>query len=128
MNRFTTTTSALGRPLDPSYRSNVVAIAVAALVGVVFAIYNLTASTPLESSWWTAAVAVFLSWAIAREIDPDRSAAATIAMPLAAIGAAFAAPSLLFAFGVLIGTRLIVGTVGLDLRLVEVLALAAIAA
>ncbi|MDJ0954549.1 MAG: hypothetical protein QNJ81_12800, partial [Acidimicrobiia bacterium] len=66
MDRLMVTTSPLGRPLDFRYRSNIVAVVGAVLVGAFFALYNALAAEPFASAWWSAAGAVFVAWAIAR--------------------------------------------------------------
>jgi hypothetical protein len=62
---------------------------------------------------WVAAAA-FLSWAIARELDPDRPGTATLAMTLAAV-AVILGPwetSLVISAAALLGLRVLAGTVG----------------
>jgi hypothetical protein len=111
--------SAIGRPLDPSYPSNRVAVIGAVLVGIGFGLYNLTATETLPSSAFAAAMAVFLAWAVGREIDPDNTRTAGLAMIGTAGFSLFFAPSLLLGAGVLIGTRLASGTVGLRLKPID---------
>jgi hypothetical protein len=72
-------------------------------------------------------VGVFLAWAIAREIDPDRPGTATLAM-VAAGGLAFIAPAAAgIAAVVLIGLRAMVGTVGTPLRIADLVVIVAAA-
>ncbi len=122
------TTSPLGRPLDFRYRSNIVVVIAAVVVGAAFGIYEFVAGDPLASSWWQAGGAVFVAWAIARELDPDRDLSGYAAMAFAALAAAVAAPSLLLGFGFLVGARLMAGTVGIGLGRVDPLAVIAISA
>jgi len=69
----------------------------------------------------TAAVGVFLAWAIARELDPDHPASAAIAIPLSfVLLLVLDPPSLLVSTGVLLGTRMAAGTVGTPLRPLDV--------
>ncbi len=120
--------SALGRPLDPRYRSNVIAAVGALAAGSIFLLLSLVFDASLAASPVGAAGAVFLSWAIAREIDPDSNQSAYMAMAVAFFASSFMAPSLLLGFGILIGTRLISATVGLPLKNTDLMALVAIGA
>ncbi len=63
----------LGRPLDPRYPSNRVAIVVPVAIGVLVAALadGGLADRALEGG--IALVASFLAWALGREIDPDRT-------------------------------------------------------
>jgi hypothetical protein len=105
--------SALGRPLDPRYPSNLIAVFGSGAAVLFFFIYNLMADDPLPTSAISAGFTVFLAWAISRELDPDHNASAYVAMLLAFVSVLFVTASPLFGFGVLIGTRLATGTVGL---------------
>jgi hypothetical protein len=120
--------SALGRPLDPRYLSNVVAAIGALATGIAFFLIAAVTDEPVAASPVGAAGAVFLAWAIAREIDPDRNQSAYLAMPIAFIASLFLAPSLLLGFGILVGTRLVSGTVGLRLKRFDLIALVGIGA
>ena len=105
--------SALGRPLDPRYLSNSIAVMGAGITFLFFLGYNLVASEPLATSAFGAGITVFLAWAIGRELHPDRNSAAYVAMAVAFFSVLYLEPSPMLAFGVLIATRLITGTVGL---------------
>jgi hypothetical protein len=118
--------SAMGRPLDPHYPSNLLAIAGSVGTGIVFAIFNLFASEPLASSPFAAGMAVFLAWAIGREIDPDNNAAAALAMLVAAVYSVLAAPSVMLGAGMLITSRLASGTVGIYLKSIDRIVLIAL--
>ncbi len=120
--------SPLGRPLDPSYVSNVVALVGAVVAGTVFLLLSGVFGITVAASPIGAAGAVFLAWAIAREIDPDSNGSAYLAMVIAFSASVFLAPSLLLAFGILVGTRLISATVGLPLKTTDLMALVAIGA
>lgn len=122
------TTSALGRPLDPRYLSNIVVIAAALVSGVAFWVLGSALDYEIAASPLGGAGAVFLAWAIAREIDPDRNGSAYAAMAIAFGLALLLAPSLLLGFGILVGTRLISATVGLPLKTSDLVALVAIGA
>lgn len=120
--------SALGRPIDPNYSSNVLAVGVAAGTALLFGVYNLVAAEPLASSWLSASVAVFIAWAIGRELDPDHNLSAALAMAVALLSALAVAPSLLFGFGVLTATRLCTGSSGVGLKPLDLVSVVAIGA
>ena len=61
------------------------------------------------------AVAVFLAWAIGRELDPDNTASASIAMILALVAVLAAPPAAGVVAVAMIALRMIAGTVGLTL-------------
>ncbi|MEX1093660.1 MAG: hypothetical protein WEF28_10950 [Acidimicrobiia bacterium] len=73
----------------------------------------------LEAVW--ASVTAFLAWATARELDPDRPHTATLAMGLAAMAAivGFWEIPLVISAAVLLGLRVLAGTVGGDLKPVD---------
>jgi hypothetical protein len=122
------TSSALGRPPDPRFLSNIIAITGALATGVLFWVLGNALGYDIASSPVGGAGAVFLAWAIAREIDPDRNGSAYIAMVISFALALWLAPSLLLGFGILVGTRLISSTVGLPLKTLDLVALVAIGA
>lgn len=120
--------SSLSRAVDPRYPSNRLVIAGALIASAVAALANLSGlDTGLGAV--SAAVGVFLAWAITRELDPDYPASAAVAMPvslvlLLAIGPA----SLLVSMGVLLGVRLVAGTVGAPLRPLDIVGVVGLAA
>lgn len=91
--------------------------------GIAIAMYGLFAVEPLPSGAFATGIAVFLAWAIGRELDPDHNTAAAAGMVVAFGASFFAAPSLLLATGTLLATRLIAGTVGIQFRPIDKLAL-----
>jgi hypothetical protein len=111
--------SALGRPIDRNYSSNVLAVGIAAGTAILFGAYNLIAAEPLASSWVEGSVGVFLAWAIGRELDPDRNISASLAMAVAFLSALAAAPSMLFSFGLLLAVRLSTGSPGVGMKWVD---------
>lgn len=66
-----------------------------------------------------ASVAVFLGWAVGRELDPDTPNVANLAMALALVAAVFFTPSVLIAGIALIGIRLVAGTVGAPITILD---------
>ena len=120
--------SSLGRDIDPSVPSNRLAIAgalIAALVAGLTTLFGLQ----IDIGPVSAAIAVFLSWAIARELDPDNPASAAIAMPVSLVLLVLLGPSsLLVSTGVLLGLRMTAGTVGTSLRPLDILGIVALAA
>ena len=124
-NTFLTPNSPLGRPLDFAYRSNRLVMAVSVVVAAGFFLVDLVSEANLPTSWWAAGVAVFLAWAIGRELDPDRTGVAAMAMAISVVFVLIASPSLLTATAILLAVRLASGTVGLPLGRVEVIVLVA---
>lgn len=121
--------SSLGRSIDPSYRSNRAAIAGSVLAALIVAVAGLGADGALGVGPIAAGGAVFLSWAIARELDPDHPASAVIALPIAfGVLAILGEPSLLLGAAVLLGARMTSGTVGARLRAVDIGVLIVLAA
>ena len=77
--------SGLARPVDISYRSNRNMLLVLLLALVAGTTYQLVVGMDfLDSLWWgvQAAFAVFLSWALGRELDPDINSTAMLSIPL----------------------------------------------
>lgn len=114
----------LGRPLDPAHRSNRLAMSVTSLSGISAAFLSwLFDGSPDVIGSGVVALGVFLAWAIAREIDPDRPGSATAAMLIAWPVALLAPPALLAAGVVLLGVRIMAGTVGGSLTTTDYLIL-----
>lgn len=78
--------SALARPLDISYRSNfsILLLNLFTLVAAFLYQWWYLDNVFGESVWWAvqAMLAVFLAWALGREIDPDVKATAFVATPI----------------------------------------------
>jgi hypothetical protein len=113
----------IGRPLDLTLQSNRIAVAgfglgTAVAAGAGWYRGDLSILAPLISG-----LAVFLAWAIARELTPDYPGAATIAIVLALAGVLVAPPSLVVSAVALIALRLIAGTVGAAISRFDVVAL-----
>ena len=120
--------SSLSRSVDPRYPSNRLAIAGALIAGVVTALANsFVLDTGLEPV--SAAVGVFLAWATARELDPDHPSSAAAAMPISLVFLLVVGPaSLLVSMGILLGVRLLAGTVGAPIRPLDIIGIVGLAA
>lgn len=106
-----TSITGIGRMLEPELRSHRVVLGGAMLGGVAYLALALAternvADAPLVS------VSVFLAWAVTRELDPDRPHIAVWAMPVAFAALVYVVPSALASAVILIGIRLVAGTVG----------------
>jgi hypothetical protein len=103
------------RPFDLSQTSNRIAIFGFAASGAASLVWDLAGGDSPEfvTALWVAA-ASFLSWAIARELDPDHPGTATLAMTLAAVAVIFGPweTSLVISAAALLGLRVLAGTVG----------------
>jgi hypothetical protein len=120
--------SSLSRIIDPRLSSNRLAIGgaltAAAAVGLSRLVGLDTALGPVSAS-----IAVFLAWAIARELDPDHPASAAIAIPIALLLLVSLGPaSLVVSTGVLLGARMTAGTVGTPLCLLDIIGIVALSA
>lgn len=109
----------LGRPFDLSKTSNRISLFGPLLVGLGSFGADMATGNSLEylEAVW-ASITAFLAWATARELDPDRPHTATLAMGLAglaAIAGLWEIP-LVISAAALLGLRVLVGTVGGDLR------------
>lgn len=81
--------SSIGRPVDARYPSNkavLLLMLVALLAGIGWGWFEGLAPTAVLLRGLGLALAVFASWALARELDPDRNATAFIAAALAVGG------------------------------------------
>lgn len=108
--------SAIGRPLDVRFPSNLYAIGAALASGGVGLLTELIrGDLSVVESFGSGAAAggsAFLGWAIAREIDPDRNATAYLAAPIGLAIWFFGAPALLVSGAVLLMARVVAGTTG----------------
>lgn len=116
--------TALSRPLDFHYPSNVFAAAISGLgfiVGLLLGLFEDKES--LEVVWLgvVTSMTVFTAWALARELDPDHSFSAGIASVLALAGMIiWRETTNFFAFYLmLVVLRGVVRTVGIPLTLVD---------
>lgn len=124
--------SSLGRPLDPSYKTNVAIMILTLLTGVVMGGVSL-----LQSGDFGLAIGagllygaiVFVAWAITREIDPDYGLAAFVSVALAFGAALWLMPSTiaLWSLGLIIlGSRMLTRVVGIRATLIDSLILVAV--
>jgi hypothetical protein len=122
--------TALGRPIRWSYPSNRFAVIGSAAGTVILAVIRLMQDRPVTiGNLVGTCAALFLAWAVAREIDPDEHPSAATALVLAALAILqFGFASVWLVVGVLLGLRSIVGTVGVSLRAGDVVVLSALAA
>ncbi|MGD2206818.1 MAG: hypothetical protein PVH17_08570, partial [Anaerolineae bacterium] len=118
--------TALGRPIDPNYPTNRAIAALTLVVMIGGAAYRLFAGAALfDSMLWGvgAGLAVFLAWALARELDPDHALSAFVAAGLMLIGLFFLEPpNLLMLFWLLLVLRIVNRTTGLPARPLDSLA------
>jgi hypothetical protein len=119
--------TALARPIDPNYPTNRAIALLALVVMVVGAILQWVGGAPLlESAGWgvSAGLSVFLSWALARELDPDHDLSAFVAAALMLFGLLlFNLPDLLALFWLILALRTINRTEGLPARPLDSLAI-----
>lgn len=100
--------SALARPIDLRYPSNVVAVVGSAITVLVYRRAGRTWSQALNG-----AGLAFLAWATARELDPDFPVTANAALPLAALaGLILPGGNAAAGFGPLSAVRLLADTTG----------------
>ncbi len=116
----------LGRPIDLSTKSNIIAIAGSALAGASSVLLSWLSTGDLGvPSATSVAIGVFLAWALAREIDPDTVSSSYLAMAIAAVIGLISSPAALVVAVLLLTTRVLAGTVGTALRPLDLLVLAA---
>lgn len=118
----------IGRELNPRIPSNRMAVIGAAGSFAVLLLVSWMRDDFSVLGAAFGAVAVFLGWAVARELDPDRSDAAMFALAGTLAAALVGSPSALAAGVALITIRLVAGTVGAALKPLDLAALAATAA
>ena len=112
----------VGRIVDPRHPSNLLAV----LVPLGAALIVFTLDTGDLSRAFATGLATFAAWAIARELDPDRPFAATVAgllVPIAVLTIGTPAPAPLFV--TLLTIRILVRTTGLAPKTTDLAALTA---
>ncbi len=101
------------RSADPKYPSVRVALIGVLAAGIVGVVYDIVVNDSFDIfDSLSVAVAAFLGWAIAREIDPDHQTTALLALAGSAFLAIWLLPYLLLSAVALGALRLLVGTVG----------------
>jgi hypothetical protein len=110
----------MGRPLDPSHPSNRYVVVATVLAGL--GTLSWRWSTDAGDIWlWSlrVAAAVFLAWAVGREIDPDDTLSAGVATAVVVPFMALGAPSLLSTAAILMAARVAVRTTGISPHLID---------
>ncbi|MFN2225644.1 MAG: hypothetical protein ACK2UY_05045 [Anaerolineae bacterium] len=119
--------TAVGRPVDPRYPTNLAIAIVTALVAVAGAAWQwLEGAAFLDGARWGigAGLAVFLAWALARELDPDHDLSAFVGAVLTLVALPFLGLSqLLPLFWIILAMRIVNRTVGLPARPLDSLAI-----
>ncbi len=115
--------SAIGRTIDPSYPTNrlIAAITILYTIGGVIFLW-VSGAAVFEGAYRGAAagLAVFLAWALGRELDPDHDAAAFVGAGLAAGTVPFLNPPALSALlWLLVLMRIVNRTTGLPATLMD---------
>jgi hypothetical protein len=122
--------SGIGRPIDPSYPSNVFVVAAAFAAGAVGSVVAFAGGSGiLDSLGWGVAAggAAFVAWAVGREVDPDRTLVAGAAAPVAAAFVAVGRPSLVASGAVMLAARVAARTTGWPVGPVDLVVLAGLA-
>jgi len=118
-----TSITGIGRALEPRLRSHRVVLVGAAIGAVAYLALALATERDVADAPF-AGISVFLAWAVTRELDPDRPHIALWAMPVAFAALVYVVPSALASAVVLIGIRLIAGTVGAAVTRLDIAAFA----
>jgi len=115
--------TSIGRPLDPSYRTNLAVLMLmpaAATIAAVVAAVRGDGLGAIAAQALVGPVTAFGAWALARELAPDDNPAAFISMALAFAASLTAdSPSLLLLFATLGMVRIVNRTVGPPARLTD---------
>lgn len=116
MYKFTS----IGRPVDPAYPTNKAILILMPLLGVLAGAWGLLQGQEmgeaLQQALWTVLL-VFISWALARELDPDDHAAAFSGMGTAFLVAMISGiPGILVAVATLGLVRIVNRSTGLTAR------------
>jgi hypothetical protein len=120
--------TACGRPVDPTYPTNLAIVLLSMIVTIAATVWRLvtiSSGSLVESALWGvgAGIAVFLTWALSRELDPDHDLAAFVGVGLAIIALLFLeVPALLVFVWILLALRIVNRSVGLRARPLDTLA------
>lgn len=104
--------SGLGRTFDFSLTSNRIGVAGFGVAAAVLTISSTVRDDLTLFGALAAAIAVFLGWAVGRELDPQLPGAATVAMILSLVFALFSVPGAVATGVSMIALRVVAGTVG----------------
>lgn len=108
--------SSLGRPLDPKYPSNLFILIFATAGFIAFFVFKLLGGEPALGSLGygvRSALAIFLAWALGRELDPDYPLSANVSAVGSAIWVGWhGVPSLLLAVWALFVFRIVSRSTG----------------
>lgn len=119
--------SALARPVEPKYVTNLAVMILVPLIAIGLFAWSLTGEAGLTSALRIGifgALAAFLTWALGREMDPDHNATAFIAMALAVLAAALGYGfDLLTLAALLFAVRVVNRTVGPQAKVGDVITL-----
>jgi hypothetical protein len=119
--------STIGRPVDFSYPTNRAIAILTLVIMVAAALYQGITGMPWSESFlWglQAGLAVFLAWAMGREVDPDMALAAFVSAGLTLIGLFVRGlPNLALLFWSLLALRVVNRTTGLPASLLDSLGL-----
>lgn len=111
------THTGLGRHLDIRLPSNLFVVAGSVIAGAVALGIPLLRDGEFDLfGAATIGIAVFVAWAIGRELDPDHNLSAGVALVLAGLGALLGPQAPGAAAVILLATRLLSGTVGMALK------------
>jgi hypothetical protein len=119
--------SALARPVEPKYPTNLAVIILLPVIAIGLFAWLAFHGTPMAAAGQTALLgmfAAFLTWALGREMDPDHNATAFIAMGLAAILTGLGYGFDLLTLGALLfAVRLVNRTVGPQAKIGDIITL-----
>jgi hypothetical protein len=119
--------TAIARPIDPNYPTNLAIAVLAMIVAAAGTIFQLlTGMELIPSAGWgiSAGFAAFLAWALSREFDPDHGLSAFVGTGLALLGLWFLdLPNLMTLFWMLVLVRIVNRTSGLPARILDSLLL-----
>ena len=113
--------TAIGRPVDPAYPTNLAILAITIFCVVAGSFYMVFAGEEMSSAIFfglMAGMSVFFSWAICREIDPDNHFSAFVQIPFTLAGMIyFGAPNIVLLFSIMLLLRVVNRSVGLYCRM-----------
>jgi len=119
--------SALARPVEPKYPTNLAVVILLPLIAVGLFVWSLIGGAGLSAALpagLLGALAAFLVWALGREMDPDHNATAFLAMALAVLAMVLGYGFDLLTLGALMfAVRLVNRTVGPSAKIGDVITL-----